>query len=149
MLIQIVKVVEYIMKDNGGKSSTKTHFGADGGAIIKTLLLFAANHRFPPDDAATLEIYDVTHTHTHNEKKKYCILMLTQKSQNKKMAMLFRSDEKFFLSPPKNLKNNQKSGRFFFFSPKPNFHDQKFLVVKNRVLGKKKRLTFFFGGGDV
>ena len=32
-------------------------------------------------------------------------------------------------------------------SPNPIFHDQNVLVVKNRVLEKKKRPTFFLSGG--
>ena len=51
--------------------------------------------------------------------------------------------------PPPTPKKNRKNGPFF--SPKTLFfHDQKFLVVKNRVLGKKASNFFFFfflGGG--
>ena len=53
----------------------------------------------------------------------------------------------FFIPPPQNLKNNQKSGRFFF--PKRYFSRTKNFWSWKIGFWKKKASNFFFGeGGD-
>jgi len=48
MMVRIVEVLDCITSEIGGKITTKSAFGSENGAIMKALMLFAANDRFPP-----------------------------------------------------------------------------------------------------